>query len=124
MRRAVTVVLTVLVVPLSVGGCGFIFVNGPPENHQEMNYFNCTESEVGPILDGVWAGLNAAGAVTAAINPDDYENSGAIITSGLIWTGVSGAASIVGQNKVSDCRQAKRALADRQSGAKADSAGL
>lgn len=116
MRRTSTSAVLLTLLTIGTSGCGFIFVNGPPENHQKMEYFNCTESEVGPILDGIWAGLNAAGATTAAINPDEYENSGAIITSGLIWTGVSGAASIVGQNKVNDCRNAKRALAERQGG--------
>lgn len=116
-------ILVAMIFALSLNGCGFIFVNGPPDGQENMNYFNCTESQVGPILDGVWAGLNASGAVLAATNPDEYQNSGTIIASGLIWTGVSGAAAIVGQNKISDFREAKRALAQRQAGSEPDSAG-
>lgn len=116
MRRTFTSAVILALLAIGTSGCGFIFVNGPPENHQQMEYFNCTESEVGPTLDGIWAGLNAAGATTAAINPDEYRNHETIIASGVTWTLVSGAASIVGQNKVNDCRDAKRALAERQGG--------
>lgn len=112
--------LAVLVFGLS--GCGFVFVNGPPAGHENMNYFSCTESNAGPILDGVWGGLNLAGALTAASDPDAYVDSGQIIAGGLLWTGVSTAAAIVGSNKTSDCREAKQALAERQArGAAGDS---
>lgn len=103
----------------AVSGCGYLFVNGPPAEHQQMNYFSCTESNTGPILDAVWAGLSAASAIAIAVDPDAYEetwdvSSGSGIASSVLWTGFSGSAALVGFNKTDDCRAAKRALAERQ----------
>lgn len=106
-------------VVLGTSGCGYIFVNGPPENHEQMNYFSCTESDAGPVLDAVWAGLNAAGAVAIAVDPDEYEyNYDVSSTTGILvgtaWTIFSGSAAMTGFHKTQNCREAKRALADRQ----------
>ena len=35
-----------------------------------MDYFACSESMTGPILDGVWGGLNLGGAITVMQNED------------------------------------------------------
>ncbi len=96
-------------------GCGFIFSHGPPENHQELEYFSCTESNTGPILDIVWGSLNVLGALAAAADPDAYTNSDQIIFVGLTWGAVSGAAAAVGFTKSRECRDAKQELARRQS---------
>lgn len=117
MRSSKLLLAPVLVLGLS--GCGFLFVDGPPDDYMNMNYVQCTESDVGPVLDAVWAGLNAAGAILIAADPDAYEDdwdvsSGAGIASGAAWTILSGSSALVGFNKVSRCRTAKRELADRQ----------
>lgn len=120
--------LKLLLVPVlaaGLSGCGFLFVDGPPADYSNMNYVQCTESDVGPILDAVWAGINAAGAIAIAADPDGYEDdwdvsSGAGIASGVGWTILSGSSSLVGFNKVSDCRRAKREIADRQAGDQSD----
>lgn len=79
-----------------------------------MDYFTCTESDAGPIIDFVWAGLNVAGALVYASDPDAYENSSAGIAVGLSWGVFSTSAGIVGVNKTKKCREAKRQLAERQ----------
>jgi uncharacterized protein YjdB len=79
-----------------------------------MDYFTCTESDAGPIIDFVWAGLNVAGAIVYASDPDAYENSSAGIAVGLGWGAFSTSAGIVGLNKTKKCRAAKRQLAERQ----------
>jgi hypothetical protein len=95
-------------------GCGFVFSHGPPDNHQQLEYFSCTESNTGPILDVVWGSLNVLGALAAAGDPDAYTNSDQIILVGLTWGAVSGAAAAVGFNKSRKCRDAKLELARRQ----------
>ena len=78
-----------------------------------MDYFTCTEGDVGPIVDFVWAGLNLAGVIAIASDPDAYENSTGGVVVGLSWVAFSGAAGIVGLNKTKKCRAAKRQLAER-----------
>ena len=100
--------------PVVTGGCGFLFSHAPPEGHEQMDYFTCTEGDAGPIIDIVWAGLNVAGAAVIASDPDTYANADAAIVGGISWGVISGAAAVVGFNKSKKCRAAKRALAERQ----------
>lgn len=103
---------------LSIGSnaCGFIFSHGPPDGYEQMTSFDCTTENTGPILDLVWGGLNVAGALAAASNPGQYQNSGQIVTVGLAWGVVSAAAAGTGFSKSSRCRAAKLQLAQRQGG--------
>ena len=103
---------------LSIGSsaCGFIFSHGPPDGYEQMASFDCTTENTGPILDLVWGGLNVAGALAAASNPAQYQNSGQIVTVGLAWGVVSGVAAGTGFSKSSRCRAAKLQLAQRQGG--------
>ena len=98
----------------STTACGFIFSHGPPDGHEQMSSFNCTEGNAGPILDIVWGGLNVIGALAAASDPSAYENSDQIVVVGLSWGVVSGTAAAVGFNKSKKCRVAKKQLAERQ----------
>ncbi len=104
----------IALLPLATGACGFVFMHGPPEQHEQLNRFNCTESNTGAILDFVWAGLNVVGAAAVAADADNTENSGGIIVSGIAWGAFSTAAGVVGMNKTKKCRAAKQQLADRQ----------
>jgi len=112
-RRACITACLVLCV-LSVSACGFIFTHGPPAGHENLPYFTCTESNTGPILDIVWAGLNVIGALTIAGDPNSYENPDAAVAGGLVWGVVSSSAAAVGFNKTKKCRAAKQQLAARQ----------
>ena len=83
------------------GGCGFLFVEGPPRFIPDnATSVRCTDSKVLPTLDLVWMGLNAIAV-------------GEIITSGVAWIIISGISAIVGQNKVKACREAKDMVAAR-----------
>jgi hypothetical protein len=97
----------------SVTGCGFILTQGPPEGHAQMDYFSCTESNAGPIIDIVWGGLNVLGALVVAADPGDYRDSDAAIVGGLLWGALSGSAAAVGFGKTRRCRSAKQQLAQR-----------
>lgn len=112
-RRACITGCLVLCV-LSVSACGFIFTHAPPAGHENLQYFTCTESNTGPILDIVWAGLNVIGALTVAGDPSSYDNPDQTVAVGLAWGVVSSSAAAVGFNKTKKCRAAKQQLAARQ----------
>ncbi len=115
-RRVIrlTTAAGLLLLPISICACGFIFSHGPPDGHERMDYFSCTESNAGPIIDAIWGGLNVLGALVIAGDPAAYDNPDARIASGLVWGVVSGSAAAVGFNKSKKCRVAKQQLAQRQ----------
>ncbi len=115
-RRVIrlTTAAGLLLLPISICACGFIFSHGPPDGHERMDYFSCTESNAGPIIDAIWGGLNVLGALVIAGDPAAYDNPDATIASGLVWGVVSGSAAAVGFNKSKKCRVAKQQLAQRQ----------
>ena len=110
--------------------CSFAFVSGPPDNHAQLSYFDCTSSRVAPVLDTVLTALMVANVLTLGIeNDSDWAKSacpsdnpmcnpaisrhGAMILDGVI--GAAGAAGMIyGWSKTSACRQAKREQAMRQ----------
>jgi Bacterial Ig-like domain (group 2) len=98
----------------AASGCGFIFTHGPPTGHEQLEYIPCTESDAGPILDIVWGGLNVLGALVIASSPDEYENPDLAVASGLGWGVVSSFSAASGFKKVSACKRARQALAQRQ----------
>jgi len=113
-----TSIVAVGVFSLTSGACGYLFSHGPPQGHEQMQHFSCTESNAGPIIDVIWAGLNVVSAVSVASDPDSYEWQGydpnLLLASSLIWAVVSGSAAPVGFNKSKKCRAAKLQLAQRQ----------
>ena len=96
------------------GACGFLFSKAPPEGHEQLEYFTCTESDAGPIIDIIWGGLNVLGALTVASDPNAYQDPNTTIAIGLAWGGVSTAAAVTGFNRSKKCRAAKALLAQRQ----------
>ena len=125
MRSSLFLPLVMLGLIASTGtvGCGFVFTHGPPQGHEQMDYFTCTESNTGPILDIVWGVGNVVGGIIAKSNPDDYDNSDLTLAAGLAWGAISGTSAAVGFNKTSKCRDAKQALAQRQAGSNVESQG-
>ena len=100
--------MAVLLLALTVSGCSFVLVQGPPEGHESMAYFTCTDSREWPTYDLLQAGV--AGLVSIAVilagrsdasawDPED--GLGLIVISGL-----HGIAAKKGFEKVSACRQA------------------
>ncbi|HEX4423252.1 MAG TPA: hypothetical protein VH165_35320 [Kofleriaceae bacterium] len=93
-------------------GCSFLFVSGPPADHARRASFDCSESNAVPVLDTIWAGLNALGAISATgdgTNP----NQGEIVAVGVGWLVVSGISAIYGYSQVSQCKKAKQEREDR-----------
>jgi hypothetical protein len=60
----------VLVLAL-LSGCSFVFVSGPPPQHEQLPYFSCTESRVAPVLDTIFAVLQGANLILAASVDDE-----------------------------------------------------
>jgi hypothetical protein len=104
----------------SLTGCALLFVQGPPDNHEELDSFSCTESRVAPILDLIMAGSSflAAGQSDYYVQPEYYSGGTGYVDNtdhtpdilGALLYGVSGA---VGLGRVSACRKAKQELRDR-----------
>jgi hypothetical protein len=106
---------------LSLSGCSFIFSDGPPANHRQLPYFDCSTSYAPPVLDTIWAGLNGLGALTAlASSSEEWEqrqtsDRSTVIVVGLSWLALSGASAMYGYNKVGECKPAKEQLMLRMS---------
>jgi len=106
-------VAAILLLPLSAS-CGFILSHGPPAGHERMEYFSCTESNSGPIMDIIWGGLNLALYLAFASDPTPDVSRGGAIAVGLAWGVFSGSAAGVGFNKSKKCRVAKQQWAQRR----------
>ncbi len=99
----------ILLLALTVSGCSFALVRGPPAGYESMEYFACTEGREWPTADLLYAGATgllgiavilAGRSDNSAWDPED--GLGLIVISGL-----SGIAAKKGFEKVSACRQAK-----------------
>ena len=106
-------VTCVALLPAMMGGCGFVFTHGPPLGHEQRASFSCTESNAGPILDVVWAGLTVTSAISVASNPDHYSYPGAAIGTLVAWAGVSTLAAVTGFGKTKRCKAARQQLGAR-----------
>jgi hypothetical protein len=104
-------------------GCSFVFAKGPPDGHREVEYFQCTESRVAPILDVVGVGFSIAGAATAEDDPttglfdEDRDplplSRGTKIAMNVAVGAVFAVSSFVGFERVSACRAAIEELRQR-----------
>ncbi len=111
-----TIVALLGLLPMATGACGFIFSHAPPQGHDQMEYFTCTESKTGPILDVIVSGLSVFAAAGAATIDDPDFDRGATIGGYIVAVGLWGSAAVVGFNKTNRCREAKRALMERLRG--------
>jgi hypothetical protein len=113
----------VLCSSIVLSGCSFAFVSGPPQNHQQLPYFNCTEGRLWPILDGVFTAIQALRlAADLSYTEQEYEDLGGPwgrnadigIAIGL---GALGAAGMYyGFTKSGECRAARQQLLMRGAG--------
>ena len=111
------IVLTVLAA--STGGCSWIFVDGPPPDHADLDYFTCTPSRVAPRLDVVGAGLNVLAALVVAASDADFNYYGGNSIRETLILGYLGQAAIYGFSarsgfsRVNACNEALRLRGER-----------
>jgi hypothetical protein len=107
-----------LVLVAWLSGCSFAFVKGPPANHEQLPYFDCTESRVAPVLDTIFAVLEGVNLVYAASatdqqwsdnfngNPPIARDSAIPLYVLLAVLGAGGA--YYGYSNTGECRYAKQ----------------
>jgi hypothetical protein len=118
----VIAVVVVVMVATSLGGCSFIFSEGPPDDHRERTTFQCGESHAPPVLDSVGAALFALSAVgaqsgkekavsdAAAMDKDPVQTRHDInVAIGVLATfaAIDVASAIYGYHAVGECREAQ-----------------
>jgi len=103
---------------LTLGACSVAFTHGPPPGHEKVPAFNCTTSNVGPILDIIVGSAYLIGSVASAANEGDpyyaKSNQGVLLLTGVVGAVVLGVTSAIGFEKTAKCRAAKAELAARQ----------
>lgn len=105
-----------LAAALSLSGCSFVFVEGPPADHETRATFGCSASYVSPILDTVYAGLQALAIATAQGAADDATAERLSSEEMAVQVGfgaVAVASAIYGFSTVGTCQQARAALTGR-----------
>jgi hypothetical protein len=93
-----------LAVALPSQGCSFMFVDGPPDRHETLAYFDCTSSAGPEVADAIMAvtwGLATAGTAES--------DSGGTAVVGAI-AGTFAASAIYGIVKTQACNNAKDEL--------------
>jgi hypothetical protein len=112
----VLLVTLCLAVGVSGGGCSFIFVDGPPTQHKKMPYFDCTSSNVLPVVDSVIGGIYGIAAASELANHDQYSSTSTSENLGMLgFAALFAASGIYGFGKTSSCREAKAELVERAS---------
>ncbi|MBV8760310.1 MAG: hypothetical protein JO257_23665 [Deltaproteobacteria bacterium] len=128
--RLLATILIATTLAAMLPACSFAFVSGPPDNHAQLSYFDCTESRVVPVLDTILTALMVLNVITLSVEDDgDYAKGlcpsdnpmctppisrhGALAIDAVI--GAAGAGGMVfGWTKTSACRRAKNEQALRQ----------
>ena len=101
--------------------CGWIFANGPPPNHERLNFFTCSQSRAAPAIDAIWTVLMAAIVVStlasseAQVRSDFNTSKGAVVAVYGTWGAATGLSAASGFKKVNQCRDATALLMERLS---------
>jgi hypothetical protein len=120
MRRSIAALVIVL------QACSFVFVSGPPVNHQQLPMFDCTSSKLVPVLDTVFSVLEVLN-LGLAIGEDDQGwhdvfckagdtscspplSRGAAIPFYALLAAAGAGGMYYGYTRVSQCQEAKTAL--------------
>jgi len=116
MLRAMSRIACVIAVSLLAQGCSLIFVNGPPDGHERLRYFDCVSNGAGPAGDASWAILDGLIAASAASVDDEDGGRSAGGTVAAVF-GVAAAihagSLVYGLVQTSNCSDAKQHLQQR-----------
>jgi hypothetical protein len=98
-----------------------IGVSGPPVNHRQLPYFECSSGRVLPILDVIWTALQlgnmaALGAQSDAEFSADFQNNDPPFSRktamglNVAFAALGGFSAYYGFTKTGECRTAKNEL--------------
>lgn len=119
-----------LVTSLALTGCSFLFTSGPPAQHRQLPYFECSTSRAAPIADTIFGVLQVAGiAVTASQSEAEYNEANEVTKGGrdpiikrntsiglnVLFGAMWGLSAYTGYTRTSACRAAKTELVIRAS---------
>ncbi len=102
-----------LILTSATGGCSFAFVNGPPPNHRQLRFFDCTSSNTIPTLDLVVSALSLLDAVAAGTDGSGTTATGsskADLITFAAGAALLGASAAYGYKKTGECRDAETQL--------------
>ena len=101
--------------------CGYLFVNGPPPNHERLNFFTCTQSRVMPGIDALWTAGSALVIVGVLsgwetnVQREQGVGKGAVVAIYGSWGAATALTAASGFKKVNQCRTATALLMERLS---------
>ncbi len=120
--RSLMRIVLLCALPLTSTACGWIFTNGPPANHERLNFFTCSQGRGAPAVDIIWTGISAIAVVTVLTSSDAEFNSnfseisrGAAAATYGVWGAATAVSGISGLKKVNECRAATALLQERLS---------
>lgn len=96
-------------------GCSFVFVHGPPDNHEKLQYFDCDSgggSLTADIAGGAWSGLTAVALASSTDESEEPPSRGVPIAFGAL-SAVYFASAVYGGINRSRCNRAKEELSAR-----------
>ena len=106
-------ILRSVLAALTLNGCSFIFVHGPPATYPQARSFECSSSNAAPIIDTVLSVTTPLGFGLSYLN-DSSQRTGAGIATAAVWTGAFIASAMYGYHTTAACRQAQAELVTRQ----------
>jgi hypothetical protein len=110
---------SVLLALLLVQGCSLIFVNGPPEGHERLRYFDCASNGAGVAGDASWAVMDGLFAAALASANGDVDSNGKKMNTGAaaalfgVGAAVHAGSLIYGLVQGHRCADAKQQLQQR-----------
>ena len=109
-KKALLATVAVMLGPGMGSGCSFVFIKGPPADHESRPYFECTSEPIVaimPVADAVAGALVGFGAMVATQVPSG-ENQGDAMAAWAIASGLL-ASAVYGLASASRCQDAKTA---------------
>lgn len=104
-----------ILLPALTGACGYLLVDGPPDDYLRRDRVSCTSGDLGPASDMAIALVSTAGAVAIASTGDDGIVDARILAVPFGATALGyGSSGIVGFSKTHACREAREELQQRE----------
>ncbi len=97
-------------------GCSFIFAQNPPDDHEQLTYFDCPSTRAAPAADVGYTVLSGLFAVATSVDdPDTLEDESTPSATRVFGalTAVAAASAVYGFIITAKCEDAKDQLGER-----------